>query len=480
MSDSTPGTAGPDISKLTNTEAKKEAKEEVNEEVKEEVKEEEEVKQDYPVFLKQICRTLLQTGHLADVVFLIGEERILAHRLLLAHVSPVFDAMLYPRDSQGRAAVNAPSELLTVPLDFPDAAAFKTALEIIYCGDAAIPLTHVKPLLAFASQFDVSSVQTLCSKHLQVTPSNALEMFQLGPALSRPNLGLQMLRENITNLIQTQEFKQMKQRDLVRLLQLDDLGGVREHQLFLAVVEWAKAEAKRQLNTPKQAAAELIKLIRFPTMTVQEIAGVVPTGLLDQTQLTELFTWVTVDEQHRKFLSPPAFPTIPRLGRLQFKGTILTPHLLAQLATHLDHMTWKLVLTGDSSTKIAEFEEHNTQRCIMVIAPGNGHIFGFHTTQSWHGRTGGKGSKDEGAFLFSALDGKSELKIFRPTGQHHEPLWGTVNSSWRFGYAFGTNNVFDRWFTKPANAFGVHPSEFGWQAQWNTPQGLKFEMFQMA
>jgi len=73
---------------------------------------------------------------------------------------------------------------------------------------------------------------------------------------------------------------------------------------------------KTEGATVKSVSADLIKLIRFPTMEINQIATIVaPTALLEQSQLVGLFSYISVtDEKTRAMFPDPGFPTTPREG----------------------------------------------------------------------------------------------------------------------------------------------------------------------
>jgi len=104
------------------------------------------------------------------------------------------------------------------------------------------------------------------------------------------------------------------------LLENDNLS-VDEIALFNAAVKWGKAEAKKQNKDEKpevlqKLLEDVLPLIRFPTMEVAEIASIVaPTGVLEQAQLVQLFSFCAVqDEKIRALMPQPPFSSKPREG----------------------------------------------------------------------------------------------------------------------------------------------------------------------
>jgi len=101
------------------------------------------------------------------------------------------------------------------------------------------------------------------------------------------------------------------------LLRSDKLS-IDEIDLFKAVLRWGLSECKRRglidsFENRKMVLSEVLKLIRFPTMTMQEIATYVsPSNLLDSAQLLEIFTFL--GQKGKKAPSKMTFPITPRMG----------------------------------------------------------------------------------------------------------------------------------------------------------------------
>eukprot|EP00808_Paulinella_micropora_P005358 g76171.t1 len=391
--------------------------------------------------------------------------------------------MLFKRDKQGGPLMDAPSSPLEVKFSFNHAAAFRTALSIVYTGHTEIPPEQIGTLLEFASRYDVKVVQQLCTSQLQVTEKNVWEMFMLGPSIGRPDLALAFIRDNTEAVFKHKDFLNLSSADMLRLLKDDELGYLSEMEILEHTLRWGQVEAKRREMALKDAVQDLLPQIRFPVMSAQEIAIIVSKSLLPEKTLNELFRWVSFDASQRASIPAPSFPVVPRTQQSKLESEIMPARLRQQVTRYIrDCPAWKRVLKGDQSTRIAHFDALNQTRCMMIVNAGigNDHIFGFHTTVGWQNRTGTRGTPDPGAFLFIADSPQSDLKFYTSNSKHYEPIWGNVGSSWRFGYAFGTNGKFDRWFTKEQNCFGIQPSDLGWISQWNTPEGLTFELFQPA
>jgi hypothetical protein len=176
--------------------------------------------------------------------------------------------------------------------------------------------------MALARRYQVDKLQVLCADFLtnDLSIDNALNMYVVAPDLvSDPDFGIDFIAENMEDLLETEGFVALPVDRLIRLLQSDKLE-VEEVLLFKAVQKWAVAELKRQgkstdISDVRGILANILPLIRFPTMEMEHIASVVaPSQLLGEQQLLELFTYNSVTEERQKEKIRIAFPTQPREG----------------------------------------------------------------------------------------------------------------------------------------------------------------------
>jgi len=163
----------------------------------------------------------------------------------------------------------------------------------------------------------------LCADFMEadVNVQNACELFELAPALlDDKEFGLKFIEENMEEIAETDAFLKLSKSRLVTLLEDDELG-IDEFQLWQAILKWGKAECKRTERKSdsgddlKTVLGDLVNLIRFPTMSLEEIAAhVAPSNLLSQDALLDLFKYVSIsDEKERSGVTLP-FPAKPRGG----------------------------------------------------------------------------------------------------------------------------------------------------------------------
>jgi len=164
----------------------------------------------------------------------------------------------------------------------------------------------------------VEKLRVVCAEFMEgdVSKDNVLDLFQIAPSmLGDEEFGLKFIEENADEVVRSESFAKLSKDRLAVILKSDKLA-IDEVDLFKALQVWAAAEAKRTQTDAKTAVKDLVKYIRFPLMEITQVASVVaPSGLLEQSQLVGLFSYVSVpDPSVREKMPDPGFPTTKREG----------------------------------------------------------------------------------------------------------------------------------------------------------------------
>jgi len=198
-----------------------------------------------------------------------------------------------------------------------DTALFKILLEVIYTDKlAGVDAESMLPFISLANSFWVEKASVLAAEFIgaDVNDENCLELLQLSFKLGAPNKEVQkFVEENTENIIQSDAFLKLKPEALSMFLSVDELG-TDEVQLFDALLAWGKAECGRQKISSKPDTLKLVlenhlKLIRFPIMTVNDLASKVAScSLLDQNELVQLFAYCAMTDEKAKKKMKLAMP----------------------------------------------------------------------------------------------------------------------------------------------------------------------------
>jgi len=225
---------------------------------------------------------------------------------------------------------------------------------------------------------------------------------------------MKFIEENATDIVQSNGFLQLARECLTVILKSSNLT-INEVDLFEGVEKWAEAECKRQglkssTETKRTVLGELINLIRFPDMTMQEVCTKVQSsGLLNADELLSLFTYLGASKENKPKIK---FPTKPREGGGLFHlSTLLNAkhqQILNKYHSKEGRQKWELVYKGKTHG-MDGYTFHS--RCdsvgptmVIIRATETQYVFGGFTEQSWSG-SGYKG--DMKAFLFSMTNARN-------------------------------------------------------------------------
>jgi hypothetical protein len=111
-------------------------------------------------------------------------------------------------------------------------------------------------------------------------------------------LAMEFLEIYAKDIFKTKEFRSLSKDMLVLILKSDSLS-IKEVEVFDAVLEWGKVQAKEQkldaesADDMKKILTDVLPLVRFPAMTTTDVAvKVTNSGLLDSDQILDLFTYL--------------------------------------------------------------------------------------------------------------------------------------------------------------------------------------------
>jgi len=291
-------------------------------ETKEDVKIEETGVEEYPTELHEVFGALVFKQKFSDVVFVVGEKKFPAHRLILAASSPLFEEMLYRRGSDGKFDSSIEKVPIEVKINGTDADSFGSLLQCIYSDQVEVTATNIQALIQVATKYQVEKLKAVCAEFMEadVNKENVLDLFQIAPQmLGDEEFGLAFIEENAAEVFASEGFLKLSKDRLIVLLK-DEKLAIEEIDVFKAVQKWAEAEVKRKkAQDVKEAVKDVLKYIRFPAMDIASIASVVaPSNLLEQPQLVGLFSYVSVpDSSLRDKMPDPGFPREPRAGAVE-------------------------------------------------------------------------------------------------------------------------------------------------------------------
>jgi len=244
--------------------------------------------------------------------------------------------------------------------------------------------------------------------------------------------------------------------------------GIEELALFQAVVKWAENQAKIAKNEKSDAVktilGDMINLIRFPLMTIQEVVGpVAKYGLIDQTTMLALLSYSGISDETARKKIHIGFPTKPREGGLVAKDSkILNKKHKKNLARLFENKKLKMELffrasrDGYDATSF-HGKSDNKGPTLTVIKSGN-YIFGGYNPENWHQSSSYISS---GCWIYALDNPQNFCCKFMQNGSSgaycgsgYGPTWGGghdlhVNGSMQSNSNYSSPNS----FTQPASGF---------------------------
>lgn len=318
-----------------------------------------------------------------------------AHRLVVAAASPVLAKLLYPSSSELAGLVE--EKVSEIPITGVHPSIFRTAWISCYTTGFPVDVKDVKELMRVANMYDMAALKHACLETLKgdMRVDNALELFDLAHSITGEEyFGSAFIRENAEEVFDTNYFLRLAPERLNLLLK-DSQLSLDEQVLFSRVMEWSRAECKRQSLTPspenmRKMLGDVVFSLRLPTLTLGDVAVFVqPSSVLTTDELCELYRYIS--SKKKKSVSC-RFLTDARSGRIDCKDSeLLTREYKDALFTMFSSprkVTLDLMYRGSrDGFNAASFHGRCDRRgATLVVAKARNtkHVFGAYTDQSWH------------------------------------------------------------------------------------------------
>ncbi|EIE18689.1 hypothetical protein COCSUDRAFT_60000 [Coccomyxa subellipsoidea C-169] len=193
-------------------------------------------------------------------------RRFHCHRAILASRSSYFDRMF-------GSGMRETAESEVVLPDCPPEA-LEAVLRFCYMGECRLPRRDMLSLLVLADRLDIPDLTALAEKVVLNNVNQDTFGDYLDVASSRRLQRLEakcidFLLTNFEKAATQETLKRLSLETLLAVLQSDNLHVPSEIHVFHSVLSWLDADPAR-----KAAAAQVLQLVRFPTMTQAELCQV--------------------------------------------------------------------------------------------------------------------------------------------------------------------------------------------------------------
>ncbi|XP_040470443.1 kelch-like protein 4 isoform X1 [Falco naumanni] len=260
----------------------------------------------------------LQQKQLCDVLLIVGDQKIPAHRLVLSAVSDYFAAM-FTNDVR-----EAKQEEIKMEGVDPDA--LKALVRYAYTGILELKEDTIESLLAAACLLQLSQVIEVCCNFLmkQLHPSNCLGIRSFGDAQGCTELlkvAHMYTMEHFTEVIKNQEFLLLPANEIAKLLSSDDINVPDEEAIFQALMMWVRHD----LQNRQRDLGMLLSYIRLPLLPPQLLADLENSPMFAddlecQKLLMEAMKYHLLPERRSMMQSPRTKPRKSTVGALYAVG----------------------------------------------------------------------------------------------------------------------------------------------------------------
>ena len=202
---------------------------------------------DVNVNLLEYANKSRDQGFFCDVTILAGNQRIFANRLVLSCYSPYLEGFFKFQER------NFTTEN-TIEIETVDGKALKALIDFIYTGSITISKQNVKDLLSGAHYLQMHEVKQFCFDFFcsNATVENSLDVLQIAGLYK--NEGLmneiqQYISINFDKVLQTDDFKEFSNEELISCISNLDRSQAKESWIFQAVVTWTNQDRTARKDT---------------------------------------------------------------------------------------------------------------------------------------------------------------------------------------------------------------------------------------
>ncbi|KAK9396327.1 Kelch like family member 7 [Crotalus adamanteus] len=197
---------------------------------------------------------------LCDVILIVQERRIPAHRVVLASASHFFNLMFTTNMIESKS--------FEVELKDAEPDIIEQLVEFAYTARISVNSNNVQSLLDAANQYQIEPVKKMCVEFLkeQVDATNCLGISVLAECLDCPELKAtadDYIHQHFTEVYKTDEFQQLDVKRVTHLLNQDTLTVRAEDQVYDAAVRWLKYDEPNR----QPYMVDILAKVRFPLIS---------------------------------------------------------------------------------------------------------------------------------------------------------------------------------------------------------------------
>lgn len=216
----------------------------------------------------ECLNVMRKNSELCDVVIIIGERRILAHKLVLTACSPYFRAMFNSEMTESRQT--------EITIKDVDEQAMEMMMDFCYSASITIEEANVQTLLPAACLLQLQEIQDVCCDFLkkQLDPSNCLGIRAFADTHACRDLlriADKFTQQYFQDVVESEEFLMLPFLQLVEIISSDELNVRSEEHVYKAVMNWIR----HNVTERRQYLSKVLEHVRLPLCNPKFLVGTV-------------------------------------------------------------------------------------------------------------------------------------------------------------------------------------------------------------
>ncbi|OTF75594.1 kelch-like protein, partial [Euroglyphus maynei] len=222
----------------------------------------------HPKLLLESLSILRRRRELCDVILVVGQRKIYAHRVLLAAYSPYFLELAESRQTE-------------VIIRDIDEHAMELLIDFAYTSHIIIEENNVQVLLPAACLLQMNEIQEVCCEFLrrELDPSNCLGIRSFADTHSCQDLlhyADKYTQDYFQEVIENEEFLLLPVNQLIDIVSTDELNISTEEQVYNAIMKWVRYNVQER----GQHLAHVLQHVRLSQMSAKFLVGTVSSDIL--------------------------------------------------------------------------------------------------------------------------------------------------------------------------------------------------------
>ena len=202
---------------------------------------------------------LREKEELCDVVLVVDEAEIKAHKIVLAACSPYFESMFIGEFAEPDGEPIIIEEIEEVALI--------ALVDFAYTSCIKLSQTNVYTLFEAADLLQFQGVKNACFRFFksQMNKTNCIRTWLFAESHNCTELieaSLKFIEVNFLDIVRGREFLAVEADTVCRIVELEDLAIACEEQVYEAVLGWLNHDIEER----QQYASKILQNVRFPSM----------------------------------------------------------------------------------------------------------------------------------------------------------------------------------------------------------------------